>query len=78
MSRGPQRIPQTAPLPVVIATNLSQAVPVNITGCKRCGDNHPSLLFHAIFNPSDVFNWWATCPTTGQPLLIKITEPEQI
>ena len=78
MSRGPQRIPQTAPLPVVIETNPTQSVPVNITGCKRCGGDHPRMEFHSVANSSDVFNWWATCPATGQPLLIKITEPEQI
>ena len=78
MSRGPQRIPQTAPLPVVIETGASGMFTFSVTACRRCAAGHPDLTFRRLENSSDVFNWWATCPASGQPLLIKVTEPEQI
>lgn len=48
-----------------------------LSGCARCGDDHedlPTVLFwRPIEDHEDGFfwRWWATCPTTGDPILIR-------
>lgn len=45
-----------------------------VGGCARCGDDHEDLDEIAFWRPSEdadgVWRWWATCPTTGDPILI--------
>ncbi len=48
----------------------------NTVGCARCGDDHKNLSTIAFFRPildhkdGLAWRWWATCPTTGDPILI--------
>lgn len=42
--------------------------------CARCGADHPHLEWHAFRKPvvdadGTVWRRWATCPTTGDPVL---------
>jgi hypothetical protein len=46
---------------------------VKITGCARCGEDHPDLEFHELAN-HERYAYYATCPTNGQPLLSRIVE----
>lgn len=51
---------------------------LNITGCARChGDGHKGLVFERLLHPVEVdppLTHWATCPTTGEPILMAIVE----
>jgi hypothetical protein len=45
--------------------------------CARCGGNHVGLRFKRILNPIEdcdqiVWNWFAICPATGDPILLRI------
>jgi hypothetical protein len=77
MSRGPQRVAETDPLPTVIETGASGQFQHSLKSCRRCGAGHPDLTFRRLDNSTDIYNWWSVCPTTSQPVLIKVTEPEQ-
>ena len=39
--------------------------------CARCGEVH-TLTFSLILNPLSEWQWWALCPKTYQPVLMKI------
>ena len=45
---------------------------VDVNSCARCGMNHEGIKFKKIENPSDGYEWFGTCPTTGQPVMLKI------
>lgn len=52
---------------------------VSITGCARCdGDGHPDLAFWPLVHPLEVggvtMQWWAPCPTNGQPILLAVVD----
>lgn len=47
---------------------------VTVTGCARCGGHHPKLLFHTFRRLSAGYTWWASCPATGEPLLLQFYE----
>ncbi len=49
----------------------------HLEGCQRCGGNHEMLRFAPLNNPVDEYAWWALCPTTKQPLLMRTTKSEQ-
>ena len=43
--------------------------------CARCGHDHANLLFrkfeYPIVDCNDLtWDWWATCPQTGDPILM--------
>lgn len=44
--------------------------PVSIGRCARCGGEHKNLTAWELFNPSDEWTHWATCPKTGHPILV--------
>lgn len=49
-----------------------------IRGCARCGLDHTDMVFREMDNPIEAnvdppYRWWASCPTNGQPLLIRET-----
>lgn len=53
----------------------------DLKSCARCGGNHDSLEFKEFKIPikdSDKETWthWATCPSTGDPVLMKIPKSE--
>jgi len=43
-----------------------------IEGCARCGSNHQQLVFNKLFRPAEDFDYWALCPTTGEPVIMKV------
>jgi len=43
-----------------------------ITDCPRCGRDHAEpLTFTLLTRPSEEWDYWATCPTNGEPILIR-------
>lgn len=55
---------------------------IDVRGCARCGSDHASLPFLRLQRPmedNDGVAWthWATCPTTGEPILLFIRETNE-
>ena len=44
---------------------------VTIINCQRCGETHKKILFSKLSNPADEYGYYATCPTSRQPILLK-------
>lgn len=44
---------------------------IKVTGyeCPQCGDEHPEVPFRRLSNPIGGANFWAQCPTNGEPIL---------
>ncbi len=55
-------------------TNLT----TNVYGCSRCGQNHEQVNFYYLIRPISADNgsrdWthWGTCPTHGEPILLRV------
>lgn len=54
---------------------------LNIVGCSRChGDGHSGLVFEPLRYPVEIkdgpLTHWATCPETGEPILLRIENVE--
>lgn len=54
----------------------------DIRQCARCGRDHAALPFLRLQRPmedADGVDWthWATCPTTGEPVLMFIRTTEE-
>lgn len=53
---------------------------VKIVNCARCGKDHDELIFKQFAqNPIEdsdgtIWNYWAMCPDTKEPILLKIVE----
>lgn len=51
---------------------------IDLEGCARCdGDGHPGLTFRRFARPIElppvhVLTHWATCPTTGEPIVLRV------
>ena len=46
---------------------------VDVRRCARCGaKEHKQLEFQRLRRPAKDFNWWAPCPETGEPILMRI------
>lgn len=44
-----------------------------VKNCARCSQDHTQIEFKRFkFNPIDEFEFWGSCPTTGEPILLKI------
>lgn len=56
-------------------------VTFDLVGCARCdGDGHPNLTFKKFKLPAgenDEWTHWATCPTTGEPILMGFFDIEE-
>lgn len=61
------------------------ALQVNVRDCARCGGEHQKLEFRRLsravsiqesfaFGQWQDFEFWATCRTTGEPLLANISQ----
>lgn len=54
---------------------------MNVKNCARCGGDH-WMVFNPFQNPAylpgGVFTHWAMCPVTQEPVLLMITEDEDI
>lgn len=66
--------PATAYLDTLIAGHVGQK------GCARCGSDHERLDWKRFAIPVDVteteqFIGWATCPTSGDPILLWVQSP---
>lgn len=53
----------------------------SLRGCARCGHDHSDILWMPLTQPvedPDGTKWthWASCPTNGQPILMRATEEE--
>lgn len=49
--------------------------------CARCGDDHAELEFVQFARPiedsdSTIWTYWTMCPTTNEPILLKVTEED--
>lgn len=60
---------------------MTQKLVNTVRLCARCGETHEKLEFDELTNPmfSDLgerWGWWAPCPTNGQPILLKIADPD--
>lgn len=42
-----------------------------LEACQRCGKTHEMLRFVPLYNPIDEYKWWALCPATKQPILMR-------
>lgn len=52
--------------------SFTRVVVTDISGCARCGLEHPRISVYRLDNPDDEFGHFAICPTNGQPILISI------
>lgn len=54
------------------ARSASQIV-LDVGNCARCRENHEGLVFRKLRRPvSSEQTHWATCPTTGEPIILRI------
>ena len=47
---------------------------LTIQQCARCGGSHPNLDFKAFASPNPTYKWWALCPKTKEPILLREAE----
>lgn len=45
----------------------------NLRNCARCGGNHDKLEFRELTQPIDDYTYFASCPTNGEPILLRVT-----
>lgn len=50
---------------------------VTVKHCARCGEDHENLIFSLLANPQDEWKYWALCPDSHQPVLLKVTEDQK-
>lgn len=48
----------------------------DVKHCARCGQDHDRIIFYEFGRPivdedGTVWDWWATCPNTGDPILLR-------
>lgn len=52
-----------------------------IAGCARCGGTHETLDWKAFARPVEMdegrYTAWATCPTSGDPILFMVREEDE-
>jgi len=63
-----------------LEVNVSTMI-LDVNKCARCGMTHSKLEFGRLSVPiadSDGTLWtcWAQCPSSGQPILMKVTDLE--
>ncbi len=51
---------------------LESRVITNVLACARCGKRHLNVAFERMLFPHAEFEYWAACPTNGQPILLKL------
>jgi hypothetical protein len=56
--------------------NIFDRKKIDVKRCARCGKNHAALEFQRFRRaPTSGFEWWALCPTTQEPILMKEISP---
>lgn len=63
------------------AISLKRSAPHDVKRCARCGKDHTKLVFvefsgEPIFIAEQPYNWFATCPETGDPILLALVVAE--
>lgn len=57
---------------------LDYTMKVSIQYCARCGQDHDGLEFQLLTHPMNdsdgIRNYWAPCPTNGEPILMRILQ----
>lgn len=48
----------------------------SLGNCARCGEKHVELRFKPLTHPADEWTHWALCPTNGEPIMLRISEPD--
>jgi hypothetical protein len=48
----------------------------SVIGCSRCGQDHHEVRFWPLDNPSQGCTHWSSCPTNGQPILMRLDDRE--
>jgi hypothetical protein len=53
---------------------------VDVKNCSRCKGEHIDLEFEKLDHSTEVpgfvpIEWWASCPTTSQPIWMSIVDP---
>lgn len=51
-----------------------ETMQVNVHGCARCGVDHEMLRFLPLRNAPDEWQWFALCPNTQQPVMLKVDD----
>jgi len=46
-------------------------ISTDVKKCARCGKNHFDLLFVALTNPQDGYEYFTMCPETNEPVLLR-------
>ena len=47
-----------------------------VEDCPRCGETHYGLDFKRLVRPIEHCNYWASCPSIGQPIIM--FEPDEL
>lgn len=57
----------------------------HVTDCARCGEDHHELAARPLTRPHAppeasplAWNYWATCPTNGEPILMIVTGEREV
>lgn len=52
---------------------MTERLPMMVTviDCARCGETH-DVESHKFTKPIDDYNYWGMCPTSGEPILMRI------
>ena len=52
----------------------------DVEACPRCAGKHDKLKFKPLARPTPAANFWATCPSSKEPILARVAltvvEPE--
>lgn len=60
--------------------NKPAAYHADVNDCPRCGRDHDDLLHHLFHRPiappelDFAWEYWSTCPVTGDPILTAVTQ----
>jgi len=49
---------------------------VDVSKCARCQGDHFGLIFTKLTNAADEYAYWASCPTSSQPILLRLMDAQ--
>jgi len=52
---------------------VKQVVTKDVAACPRCSKEHEGMVFKPLARPFGRANFWATCPTTKEPVMATVT-----
>ena len=56
---------------------MGESLVTDVMSCARCGFNHDHVAFLKLVRPMSDFQWWAECPITHEPILMKVEDDGQ-